>query len=377
LLAGGVAHDFNNLLSVIQGYCSMIEMEEIPPQEQHKYIVEIQLAVERAASLTGQLLTFSRRQPIQLAQVDFNQVVSKIARMLQRILGEDILLEVKFSSEPLFLNADASMLDQILLNLAVNSRDALPRGGRLTIETSVRTVDDIKIGTKPPPAGHYACLSVADSGTGIPRDVLPRIFEPFFTTKEIGHGTGLGLATVYSIVQQHHGWIDVASEIGQGTTFYVYLPLLNPSATTTVGPAERPQLLGGIESILVVEDEATLRRLFRNMLTRLGYRIFEAPTGAAALEVWRQNRNVIQLLLTDLVMPDGMTGIELGRKLLEEKPDLPIIYISGYSRETAGASIELHEGVNFLPKPFQVEKLAQIIRSNLDAGEKKASLVER
>jgi len=367
LLAGGVAHDFNNLLSVIQGYCSMFEMKNVPPEDQHKYVVEIQLAVERAAALTRQLLTFSRRQPMQMRPVDLNGVVSKIARMLQRILGEDISLQVKYSSHALFLNADAGMLDQVLLNLAVNSRDAMPNGGQLIIETAAGEVDKLIPAPVPPRKGHFACLKVSDTGCGIPPELLARIFEPFFTTKEVGRGTGLGLATVHGIVQQHQGWIDVASEPGEGTTFSVYLPQLAHVPDPPASTAERVQTLGGAETILVVEDEATLRRLFRNMLTRLGYRILEAPTGAAALEIWKQNRNEIQLVLTDLVMPDGMTGIDLSQRLLKDRADLPVIYISGYSREAVDSTVDLQEGVNFLPKPFQLEKLAQIVRLSLDA----------
>jgi len=368
LLAGGVAHDFNNLLSVIQGYCSMLEMDGISLDEQHKYVVEIQLAVERAAALTRQLLTFSRRQPMQMRPVDLNSVVSKIARMLQRILGEDISLHVNYSSSAVFLNADAGMVDQVLLNLAVNSRDAMPNGGQLIIETSSGDADRILPAPVPPRTGRFGCLKVTDTGCGMSAEVLARIFEPFFTTKEIGRGTGLGLATVHGIVQQHEGWIDVKSEVGKGSAFSIYLPQLAHSPDQPAAPGERVQMLGGTETILVVEDESTLRRLFRNMLARLGYQILEAPTGAAALEIWDQHQNEIRLLLTDLVMPDGMTGIDLGQKLLKDKAGLPIIYISGYSRETLDSAVDLVEGVNFLPKPFQLEKLAQIVRNNLDAA---------
>jgi signal transduction histidine kinase/FixJ family two-component response regulator len=368
LLAGGVAHDFNNLLSVIQGYCSMFEMKSVSPEEQHKYVVEIQLAGERAAALTRQLLTFSRRQPMQMRPVDLNSVVSKIARMLQRILGEDISLQVNYSSRALFLNADAGMLDQVLLNLAVNSRDAMPSGGQLIIETSSWDADKIFPAPVSPRTGRFGCLKVSDTGCGMSPELLSRIFEPFFTTKEVGRGTGLGLATVHGIVQQHHGWVDVKSEVGKGSAFSIYLPQLahTPDQSATLG--ERVQVLGGTETILVVEDEATLRRLFRNMLARLGYQILEAPTGTAALEIWDHRQNEIQLLLTDLVMPDGMTGIDLGQKLLKDKAELPIIYISGYSRETLDSSVDLLEGINFLSKPFQLEKLAQIVRNSLDAA---------
>jgi CheY-like chemotaxis protein len=303
-----------------------------------------------------------------LGELDLNHAVAKIGRMLQRILGEDISLEIIYAPEQLFLNADSGMLDQILLNLAVNSRDAMPQGGKLLIQTSVWNANTAKLAPGQPTTGHYARLRVADTGSGIPPEILARIFEPFFTTKETGRGTGLGLATVHGIVQQHQGYIEVSSEVGKGTAFNIYLPLLPPKNLPPAVVADRTAMLGGTEAILIVEDEVTLRRLFRNILTRLGYRVFDAATGAAGLEVWRQNQGEIQLLLTDMVMPDGMTGVELARKLSAEKPGLPIIFISGYSPDIIGNQVDLQEGVNFLSKPFQMEKLAQIVRGRLDAA---------
>jgi len=265
------------------------------------------------------------------------------------------------------VHADAGMLEQILLNLAVNSRDAMPNGGRLVIETAVATFDDLAVAQRPHARkGSFACLIVSDSGSGIPPEVLPRIFEPFFTTKDVGKGTGLGLATVFGIVQQHNGWINAYSEVGKGTTFRLYLPLQGASAETVEDRQATGSLPGGKETILLVEDEQSLRVLVRNVLTRLGYRVLEATTGNTAIDVWREHRQEIRLLLTDLVMPDGMTGKQLAEALLKENPQLKVIYSSGYSRDIAGQGFVLQDGVNFLSKPFQAAKLAQTVRNSLD-----------
>jgi CheY-like chemotaxis protein len=260
------------------------------------------------------------------------------------------------------------MIDQILLNLAVNARDAMPQGGRLIIETTRAEFDPTSTAHLPQARpGVFACLSVSDTGTGIAPEILPHIFEPFFTTKDVGKGTGLGLATVFGLVQQHQGWINVYSETGMGTTFRIYLPLLpasrpEPGHDTTLATVKR-----GAETILLVEDEPALRTLVRTVLTRLGYRVLEAASGLAALEVWKAHREEIKLLLTDMVMPDGISGRELSQRLLAEKPDLKVIYTSGYSQEITGHDFPLQEGENFLAKPFQATKLAKVIRARLDA----------
>jgi CheY-like chemotaxis protein len=254
------------------------------------------------------------------------------------------------------------------MNLAVNSRDAMPKGGRLIIETSAVEFDEVTAAQAVPARpGRYACLSVSDSGGGIPSENLPRILEPFFTTKGVGKGTGLGLATVFGIVHQHQGWIHVYSKVGHGTTFRVYLPRL---AQTAGRPSATPPLAGvrgGNETILLVEDESSLCALVQRVLTRLGYRVLEASTSFTALEVWKHSRNDIHLLLTDLILPDGMNGKELARQLLQDNPKLKVIYTSGYSADIAGKNFPLLEGVNFLSKPFEAHKLAQIVREKLDA----------
>jgi len=287
--------------------------------------------------------------------------------MLQRTLGEQIQLQFKFSAEPLFLHADPGMMDQILLNLAVNARDAMPKGGQICIETSAVKLDPAAAAQSPPARpGSFVCLSLSDTGCGIPPQILPRIFEPFFTTKEVGKGTGLGLATIFGIVQQHQGWLNVQSEVGRGTTFRIYLPRLTETSAAdsfTSGLAGMP---GGNETILLVEDESAVRDAVRKALSTLGYCVLEAATGAEALAVWKQNRQVIRLLLTDLVMPGGLTGKELAQRLLLERPQLKVIYVSGYSAGVTGENLVLEEGVNFLAKPFTAPQLAQIVRNRLN-----------
>jgi CheY-like chemotaxis protein len=268
------------------------------------------------------------------------------------------------------------------MNLAVNARDAMPKGGKLVIEASAVVFDEsIKDQYVQASAGSFVCLSVSDTGSGIPPEILPKIFEPFFTTKDVGKGTGLGLATVFGIVQQHKGWINVYSEIGQGTTFRIYLPrLARISDQKFVAPLTEPAR-GGNETILVAEDEPKLRASVINILSRLGYNVLEASDGANALEVWKKHHvkvglaqkvfnrqeDEIHLLLTDMVMPGGMTGKDLGERLLQENPKLKVIYASGYSSEVAARDFPLEEGVNFLSKPFQAQKLARIVRERLDA----------
>jgi PAS domain S-box-containing protein len=367
-LAGGVAHDFNNILAVIQLQSDLLKAGGNLSPKQLDYADEIGTATQRAAALTRQLLLFSRKEILQLRDLDLNQSINDMTKMLRRTIGEDIQMQFKFAMQPLYIHADAGMMDQVLMNLTVNSRDAMPKGGRLIIETSAVEFDESILGqsahARP---GSFVCLSVSDTGCGIPAENLPRIFEPFFTTKEIGKGTGLGLATVFGIVQQHNGWVNVYSEAGHGTTFRIYLPRL---AGTVVQKTEQPMLAplrGGSETILLAEDDAFLRASVRVILLQLGYHVIEAINGVEALEIWKQHREEIHLLLTDLVMPGGITGRDLAGRLLRENPKLKVIYASGYSAEAAGNDFPLEEGVNFLTKPFQTAKLAQALRQQLDS----------
>ncbi len=366
-LAGGVAHDFNNILAIIQIQAGLLKSEPSLSLQQLEFAREIERAAERAANLTRQLLLFSRKQTMQPRNLKLKEVVENIAKMLQRTLGEQVQLQFKFAAEPLVIHADPGMIDQILLNLVVNARDAMPRGGKIIIETTAAEFNEVTAAqTVQARPGLFACLSVSDTGGGIPPEILPRIFEPFFTTKEVGKGTGLGLATVFGIVQQHQGWINVYSEVGRGTTFRVYLPRQTQAAGAESFRPARSSLRGGSETILLVEDELAVRSSVRIILTRLGYRVLEAASGEEALAVWKQHHDKVRLLLTDLVMPGEMSGKELADQLLHENPEFKIIYVSGYSLEVAGKNLLLEDGVNFLAKPFQIDKLAQTVRKRLD-----------
>jgi two-component system cell cycle sensor histidine kinase/response regulator CckA len=380
-LASGVAHDFNNILGIIQMQSDLLKLDGTLSPKQAGFASEIGEAAQRAAALTRQLLLFSRKEKMQTRELDLNQSISDMTKMLRRTLGENIQLQFKFAMQPLFVNADAGMMDQVLMNLSVNARDAMPQGGKIVIEISAVEFDEsIKDQYAQASPGSFVCLSVSDTGTGIPAEILPKIFEPFFTTKDVGKGTGLGLATVFGIVQQHQGWINVYSEIGQGTSFRIYFPrLARISDQKFVAPTTEP-MPGGKETILVVEDEPKLRASVVNFLSGLSYNVLEASDGASAIEawkkhraqvllaknVWNQHRDEIHLLLTDMVMPGGMSGKDLGELLLKENIGLKVIYVSGYSAEVAAKDFPLQEGVNFLTKPFQAQKLAQAIRNSLD-----------
>jgi two-component system cell cycle sensor histidine kinase/response regulator CckA len=366
-LAGGVAHDFNNILAVIQLQAGVLKTETGLTAQQQEYAADIERAAERAANLTRQLLLFSRKQSLQPRDLDLNESVSSITKMLQRVLGEHIQMHFKLAPQPMLVHADPGMMDQVLMNLTVNARDAMPQGGQLVIETSAVEFDEISATQcAQARAGTFACLSVTDTGCGIPPEIIARIFEPFFTTKEIGKGSGLGLATVFGIVQQHQGWVNVYSEVGLGTTFRVYLPRLLKARETPTTWVTLAAIAGGNETILLVEDDASLRVVVRTALSRLGYHVLEATDGAAALNLWRQHRAEIRLLLTDLVMPGGMTGKDMAAQILAQDPKMKVIYASGYSVEIGGEDFPLTEGVNFLSKPFEVPKLAQTIRHCLD-----------
>jgi PAS domain S-box-containing protein len=365
-LAGGVAHDFNNILTSILMQVELGAMEDNVSPAILDGLQQIRSDAERAASLTRQLLLFSRRQIMQSRDLDLNEIVTSLSKMLQRIIGEDVRLQLILHPAPLLTHADGGMLDQVAMNLAVNARDAMPHGGRLTIETSEKIVDETcaKLQSDIAP-GRYVCLSVSDTGGGIPPDVLPRIFEPFFTTKEPGKGTGLGLATVFGIVKQHRGWLAVDSTPGQGTTFKIFLPAL--AGTVAAAPAAgRPKVNGGSETILLVEDEASVRKTTRTILARHGYTVLTAAAGDEAVELWGQHGGAVALLLTDLVMPGGMTGQQLARRLVAGQPKLKIIYTSGYSADIAGKEISFQGHENFLQKPFRSEELLKLVRNCLD-----------
>ena len=368
-LAGGVAHDFNNILTVIHGHASLLISGGIVQGPSLRSSQQILQAAERAAGLTRQLLTFSRRQVMQLRRLDLNEVVSNMTRMLGRILGEDVALHLHFLGEPAPVQADAGMMEQILLNLAVNSRDAMPGGGILNISISRPNIGPEYLENHPEAhIGHHVCLCVKDTGCGIEPENLRRIFEPFFTTKPIGKGTGLGLATVYGIVKQHQGWIEVESQPGKGSLFRVFLPFTNePPELSSETPSF--EVRGGTETILVVEDELPVRELVCTLLGSHGYKILEAASGADALEVWEQHKAKIDLVLTDLVMPGRLNGYELADRLRQDRPKLKVIFTSGYSAEVVGVDVASQKGIDYLQKPYQPQKLALVVRECLDHSE--------
>ncbi len=364
-LAAGVAHDFNNMLTVIQGHAGMILNKSGGNLQMFDSAQSICFAAERAANLTRQLLMFSRKNVMQPRLLDLRETVGTMTKMLRRLLGETISLEVSHPDELPAVNADPGMIEQVIMNLAVNARDAMVKGGTLDISTSLAHIGDANrhLHREGRP-GSFVCLRVSDTGCGMDAVTLSRIFEPFFTTKEVGKGTGLGLATVYGIVKQHEGWIEVASEPGRGSAFTVFFPAtdkqLSPAFAKKTG-AELVQLPSGSETILVVEDEPVLRDMANMILQECGYKTLEASTGVEALSVWENHRNEIDLLLTDVVMPEGMTGKELADKLTRTKPGLKVVFTSGYSIEDINTAAP-----HFLPKPYNRFSLAKTVRACLD-----------
>lgn len=362
-LASGVAHDFNNLLTSIMGNASWLRHEDSQKPESVSAINEIIFAAERASSLTRQLLLFSRKQALQLVDFDLNEQVAQMFKMLQRVLGEHISVTLDCTPGIPLIRGDVGMIDQVLLNLAVNARDAMPAGGQLRIKTAVQRHGTNASATPQPP---MVCLSVSDTGCGIPAEHLEHIFEPFFTTKEAGKGTGLGLATVYGIIKQHGGTIEVTSQSGLGTTFDMVFPGVSTGRQAGPSVAELPKFKGGGELILVVEDEVAVRVVVNRLLQRSGYQVLSAESGPEALQVWAQNKDRIDLVLTDIMMPDGMTGRELVARLRGDVPALHVVYSSGYNPEMSGRNLEQEPQTRFLQKPYSFAELAKTVRECLD-----------
>jgi PAS domain S-box-containing protein len=366
-LAGGIAHDFNNLLTVINGHAGLIAASGQLPPKAAESIKEISEAGKRASALTRQLMTFSRKQELVLEAVDLNGIVNNITKMLRRVLGEDVTLNVDFGPGLPPIKADIGMVEQVLLNLAINSRDAMPRGGQLRIITSSVTLDVAAARQIPESSpGQFVCLSFGDTGCGIPAENLSRIFEPFFTTKELDRGTGLGLATVYGIVKQHRGWIKVESRVGEGTAFQIFFPASTEKSGAMPATFRETKVMGGTETILVVEDELPLLRLMHHILESFGYKVLDSSTGKEALAIWEQHRAKIDLLLTDLILPDGMAGPELAKILQASKPGLKILYTSGYNNERLAKEFPPGARVNFVQKPFHARRLAEVVHDCLN-----------
>ena len=367
-LAGGIAHDFNNLLTVINGHTSLVIAGEKLSPKGAESIKEIAEAGKRASVLTRQLMTFSRKQEFHPQVVDLNEVVNHIAKMLRRILGEDVALQVDFAPGLPCILADLSMIEQVLLNLAVNSRDAMPRGGQLQIKTFALTLDSAAAQQNPEAApGRYVCLSFSDTGCGIAPENLGRIFEPFFTTKALDRGTGLGLATVYGIIKQHQGWITVQSQLGKGATFQIFIPASTARGGALQMTPTEQKVIGGTETLLVVEDEAPLLKLMQHILESHGYKVLGCANGRQALDTWAKHKQRIALLLTDLILPDGMAGTELARILKQSNPALKVLYTSGYDAERLAKEFPPGTVVNLVQKPFHARKLAEMVFDTLNA----------
>ncbi|HKW40295.1 MAG TPA: PAS domain S-box protein [Gemmatimonadales bacterium] len=364
-LAGGIAHDFNNLLTAILGSTQLLLHATPPGDTRREDIEEIRNAGLRAAELTRQLLAFSRRQVLAPKVLELNAVVANMERMLRRLLGEDVELATTLDPDTGAVSADPGQLEQVLLNLAVNARDAMPHGGRLSVNTARFTLGEEHIERRHRlPPGDYACLAVTDTGVGMDEATQAHLFEPFFTTKEVGKGTGLGLATVYGIVKQSGGYIWVYSEPGQGTTFTVYLPRLpGTGRPESVAPAE-PATLPGTETILLAEDEATVRTVVRDALQRLGYTVLEAASAEAAIEIADRHEGPIHLLLTDVVMPE-QSGDRLAVRLRRARPEMRVLLVSGYPDDRVVRCTEQGQSVSYLQKPFGLETLARTVRQAL------------
>ena len=367
-LAAGIAHDFNNILTIIQGHTELVSGEEGLPPTAHESLEQVSMAAQRAANLTRQLLTFGRKQFMQVELLDLNEVIKSVTQMLRRGLGENITLRCNLSPRLPAIEADTTMMEQVVMNLSLNARDAMADGGSLIITTNPVKVGREYVDRNPEAReGVFVCLTVSDNGCGMDRTKLGKIFEPFFTTKEVGKGTGLGLATVYGIVKQHIGWIEVESEPGKGTAFKIFLPSSAKSVAVAAAKGTGKTVKGGKETILLVEDEPGVLMLARGVLKTYGYQVLEAQSGIEALRIWAQFDTRINLLLTDMVMPGGMSGYDLAKKLRAEKHNLKVIYTSGYSMETLGQDFSLGKGMLFLKKPYQPQTLAQMVRDCLDA----------
>lgn len=365
LLAGGIAHDFNNMLTAILGYARLAEDAVVQSASPLDDIQQITRAAERASLLTRQLLAFSRQQVSEPSKLDLNAVLEDLSGMLQRLIGAHIQVSLALDTTRPIILGDRSQIEQIVMNLVVNARDAMPAGGRIEITTGVvRLTSGHRLRGVAAVPGRYAFLSIADTGSGIPEDVRERIFDPFFTTKERGRGTGIGLATVFGIVRQAGGYVDVLSEVGRGSTFIVYLKAID-GASSAVRPPNGPLRKGGSERVLVVEDEPEVRRLVKTVLERAGYRVSEAADPREAEQILVSGDEPFELLITDLVMPGG-TGADLYQRLAARRPSMRVVFMSGYADDDVTTQAAAQPGTVFLQKPFTIDALLRRVREALD-----------
>ncbi|MCX7723512.1 MAG: response regulator [Verrucomicrobiae bacterium] len=370
-LAAGVAHEFNNILTVIQGHAGLLRAMAADPKTVSESAARIAQACQRAATLTKQLLAFSRKQPLQFNPVNVGALLQSIQKMLGRVLGERYRMQVELAPELPPIRADESSVEQAIINLALNARDAMPDGGTIQI-TATPVVCDESVVRKNPEAraGRYVCVAVTDTGCGIKPELLNRIFDPFFTTKESGKGTGLGLSTTHGIVQQHKGWIEVMSQVGVGSTFKIFLPVWEDKPIEQPKPDAAPkpvELNGSGEAVLLVEDEVSVRELARKALEQGGYKVIEASDAPEAIELWEKAQKRVKLLVADIVLPNGMSGRELAKLLKQRDPQLRVVYTSGYGPEIIKDDPALFTSANFLPKPFDPEALLAAVKRELQA----------
>lgn len=365
--AGGIAHDFNNILSAMMGYVTLIQMKAKDEDPSRHYLDQLLAVTERASTLTKSLLAFSRKQILDIKPTSLNDTVNTLGKLLARVIGEDIKLNLRLSQNDIVVNADAGQLEQSLMNLATNARDAMPDGGTLTIGTEMSEMDQDFLATHGfGKAGKFALLTVEDTGIGMDSQTKARIFEPFFTTKKVGKGTGLGLAMVYGIIKQHSGYIDVSSEEGKGTKFMVYLPLIKDEAAESK-PRENIPKSGGTETILLVEDEASLRQVTKSMLEEFGYKVIEAEDGNDAIKKYNEQYRDIDLVLMDVIMPQK-SGKEAYHEMQKIRPDVKIIFMSGHTGDILTSKKIAEEGLHFISKPVSPRELFEKIREELDRG---------
>jgi len=365
-LAGGIAHDFNNVIGAIMGWAELGSAEVPEGSRARKFFEQIRAQSERAAGLTRQLLAYARRQTLEPRVIDLNQLVTETLALLQKAVGERVEMKISLAQDLPTTRADPSQIEQVLMNLCFNARDAMPEGGQLLIETRDAELDEsYVVRHEYARTGRYASLSVSDTGTGISPDIIDRIFEPFFTTKEVGRGTGLGLATAYGIVKQHDGFIEVYSELGRGSIFKVYLPAATGTPAASPESAPDEMVRGGKETILLAEDHSGNLEMTDEILRKLGYRVISAKDGEEALQRFREHQNEVSLLLLDVIMP-RMSGAQAYEEICASKPGMPVIFISGYSEESALLDSFSSRGAALLQKPFAPKVLARKIREILD-----------
>ena len=368
-LAGGVAHDFNNMLNVIMGHCEILQEKLTAEDPVRKKVEKIEAAAERAANLTRQLLAFSRKQILLLRIMDLNATIGQMRSMMSSLIGDDVELVIRTGRDPGYVKADPGQIEQVVMNLIVNARDALTQGGQVVIETSSLEINDENLADhRPVPTGSYITLSVSDTGCGIKPEIMPHIFEPFYTTKEQGRGTGLGLSIVYGIIQQSDGHIRVASEPGSGTTFTIYLPCTNGHPAKIAEGAGECIADGGSETILIAEDELLVSEFTRTMLESAGYTVLEAHNGQEAIEIAKEHNGHIDLLLTDVLMSGGTNGLELAARLSSLRPELKVLYMTGYTADLIGRNHIADLQNRLLQKPFTANALRRRIREVLSGA---------